>query len=487
MNYYRLVKPALLFLLLLFMFSLWQRVPDIDDAWIGEHAYWQAEKGYVKSELMHGITGQEVRHIVHHKFFTLNGLVFIKVFGFSLYTIKSVSLVWAIFFLVLFFFYIRKKMDEKTAWFAILLLVINAFIFQYSFVYRPELVAMTLGFISFIFTERYLNNNKEWYLLIAGFTAGLAAATHLNGLIFIGAGSLTLLWQRKPFAAILIVIASIPGLAVYFYDFSAQYNVSYWVYQVSDSPALHKSPVMPSSVAYLLKILREHLRFLHSPKEIVMTLLLVFCIVMNYKDLKNKTIYLQYLLLLVLLLSLISVHSTSKYLLLYLPVIMLIILRSMKNILVNKDFEPRFNININNQRRVLGMILIMYLGIHLTYNILISVNKYDPVDNARLTEKYFSKQTEKLNILAPMEFVFNEIPKYGRIQSDLSISEMQKFQSISGPVFFDMADSLHINAMILSDEYIGKFGLTGMDRKNYSAEGFRLLGKERGYTYLLRE
>jgi 4-amino-4-deoxy-L-arabinose transferase-like glycosyltransferase len=487
MDYYRLVKPALFILLLIFIFSLWQRVPDIDDAWIGEHAYWQAENGYVKSELMHGITGQEVRHIVHHKFFTLNGLIFIKVFGFSLYTIKSVSLLWVIFFFVLVFFYIRKKMDNMAAWFAMLFLGINAFIFQYSFVYRPEIVVMTLGFISFIYIERYLDNNKARYIFIAGFTAGLAAATHLNGLIFIGAGSLTLMWQRKPYAAFLMALASLPGLAVYFYDFSEQYNISYWLYQVNDSPALHKSPVMPSSVVYLMKILREHLRFLHSPKEIVMTILLVFCIVMNYKDLKSKTIYLQYLLLLVILLALISVHSTSKYLLLYLPVITLIIIRSMRNIKVNNDFEPPGYLSFLNQRRALGMILLLYFGIHLTYNILISVKKYNPEDNARITEKYFSRQTDELNILAPMEFIFNEIPKYGRIQSDLSISEMQKFQSVRGTVFFDMADSLHINAMILSDEYIGKFGLKEMNDQNFRSEGFRLLARDSGYTYLIKE
>lgn len=487
MNQHKLVKPALIILFLLFVLSLWQRVPDIDDAWIGEHAYWQAAKGYVKSELMHGITKQEVRHIVHHKFFTLNGLAFIKVFGFSLYSLKSVSLLWIIIFMVLFFGYVRKKMDSQTAWFAMLLLVVNAFIFQYSFVFRPEIVVMTLGFISFIFTEKYLEKNRIWYLLIAGFAAGLAGATHLNGLIFIGAGSLTLFWKKKPLAALIMAISAIPGMAVYFYDFTLQYNLDYWLYQINDSPALHKSPVMPDSVAYLLKILREHLRFLHSPKEIVMTLLLVFCIVVNFKDLKNRTIYLHYFLLLVVLLSLISVHSTSKYLLLYIPVIILIILRSLNNLISNYEFVPRSFMSLTNQRKTSTVLLLLYLSTHMVYNVLISTRKYDTAQNSHITEKYFPHQTDKTNLLAPMEFIFNELPKYGRIQSDLSISEMQKFQSVSGPVFFDMADSLQLNAMIISDEYLDKFGLSHMNGQNFRSEGFSLLGRENGYTYLVKE
>lgn len=487
MNYYKLLIIGLIFIAALFIYSLWQRVPDVDDAWIGEHAYWLAEKGFVKSELMHGITSQHERHIVHHKLFTLNGWAFIKLFGFSLMTLKSVSLLWLAIFLFIFFRYSVERLDRKVAWLGLLLLSANAFIFQYSFVFRPEIMVLTLGFISFIGVEKYLLNGNKWLVVLAGISAGLAASAHLNGLIFIGAGSLVLLWKRKPVASVILAFSSLLGLAVYFYDFSSEYNFAYWYYQLNDSPALHKSSVMPSSVVYLLKILREHLRFFHSPKEIVMSLLMLFTIIVNFKDLKNNTIYLHYLVLLVFLLSLISVHTTSKYLLLYLPIIMLIILRSLGKILRSEIQYPKLVTDHNRQMQIAGILLLFYFGVHIAYDVLISVNKYDTQKNEAITEKYFPENTSQLNILAPMEFIFNEIPKYNRIQSDLSIAEMQKRNEINGSSFFSLMDSLQIDGIILSDEYKRKFGLMVMEENDLSNESFIIKGEESGYSFLVRQ
>lgn len=486
MNYSRLIKPALVFTVLLYIFSLWQRVPDVDDAWIGEHAYWLTKAGYVKSELMHGITNQELRHIVHHKFFTLNGYAAIKIYGFSLYTLKAVSLVWAIGFLFVFFRYVRRKFDHQAAIFSMLLMGFNAFIFQYSFVYRPEIVVMALGFVSFIFIEKFIDEDKKWYLLVAGFTAGVAASTHLNGFIYIGAGFLTLIWKKKYIPSLVMAVSVLPGIAIYFFDFTSQYNFDYWFYQINDSPALHKSSVMPSSVKYLLKILNEHMRFLHSPKEIIMTFLLAASVIFNFKDLKNKTIYLHYLLLLILLLSLISVHSTSKYLLLYIPVMMLIIITTAIK-LWNRREDTTGYLSPENQKKIFTITLIAYLLVHTGFNIYLSTIKYDTRENAQITKKYFSEDTGDLVLIAPMEFIFNELPVYGRIQSDLSISEMQKFRNIKGTEYFNIADKLGVNAMMLSEEYVDKFGLKEYSEGDFMTRGYRISGKENGYLFLVKQ
>lgn len=486
MSYTNLIKLAFVILLLLFIFSLWQRVPDVDDAWIGEHAYWLSEKGYVKSELMHGITSQEDRHIVHHKLFTLNGLVFIKCFGYSLYTLKSVSLLWFAVFMFVFFKYIKTKFDSKIAWMAMLFLLTNAFIFQYSFVYRPEMMVMTLGFLSFICIEKYLKNENYKFLILGGLTAGLAASTHLNGLIYIAAGSLVLFWKKKPMPALIVLISSLPGIAVYFYDFTSKYNLAYWFYQLNDSPALHKSTVVPSSVIYLMKILNEHLRFFHSPKEIILSLLLIFAVLINFKYLKNKTIYLHYLILLIVLLSLISVHSTSKYLLLYLPVITIVIITSLNKLFSENIEVTRFKLNLSKQKLIALVLIILFFGTHLSYDAMISSDKYDTAKNAEITNKYFSENTKQLAILAPMDFIFNELPSYGRIQGDLSITEMRKDCVIKSDEFFNLIDSLNINGMILSNEYLQKFGLNTLTSEEYTKRDFSLAGKQDGYTILKR-
>lgn len=485
MNYYKLVKPVLALIVLLFLFSLWQRVPDIDDGWIGEHGYWMAKQGYVKSELMHGITQEQIRHIVHHKFFTLNGATFIKLFGFSLYTLKSVSLFWTIIFFIIFYYYVRKKYGQKVVPLSMLLLIGNAFIFQYSFVYRPEIMVMTLGFISFIFLEKYLEDSKSVNLIISGFIAGLAAAGHLNGLIFIGAGVLSLIWKKKYLAGFLFGLYSIPGFAVYFYDFTKEYNFKFWLYQVSEAPSFHKKELLPGSLQYFFKILREHLRFFHSPKEIIMTLLLIFSVGLNFKYLKEKTIYLHYLLILIVLLSLITAHSTTKYLLLFIPVITLIILPAVKmvfdrNLTATKHFNSK-------QLYKTGIVLITgFLFIHSIYNAIISFQKFDPRINSEITQKYF-RNSEELSILAPIGLVLNELPKYKRIQSDLSLIEMNQYNNISSENFFLMVDTLKLDGMMISEEYIMKFGLTSVTDQEYKEMGFNVTGREDGYLFLRKQ
>jgi len=488
MQHITIVKVLILLTSMLFVFSLWQRSPDIDDAWIGEHAYWMAEKGYVKSELMHGITMQDTRHIVHHKFFTLNGALFISILGFSLYSIKSVSLVWLCIFLLIFIGYVRRKMGNDAAWFALLLAIANAFIFQYSFVFRPEIVVMTLGFLSYLFLEKYFTEEGEYkYLAISGLFAGLAAATHLNGLIFMAAGAVLLLMRKRFKASVIFSLLTLPAFAVYFYDFTYQYGLNFWLYQVNDSPALHKSTILPSSFAFLGKILNEHLRFFHSPKEISLSILFLFMLLVNFKNLKSEGNLLKYLMLLVIFLSLVAVHTTSKYMLLYLPYIMLIITRSFLHLYKNRQslLPLKRGLTIRKAYQVSLVLLGLFLITNLVWNTGIALKKFDPQKNRQLSLKYMGIQTADLKVLAPMTFIFNEIGHFKRIQSDLSIIEMQKAgKKLSGPALLKYADNLKINYLIITDEYRERFGINNLKPENYLQYGYTVSMQEPGMIIL---
>ena len=146
----KLQIPILFLLIVLFLYSLYQRIPDIDDAWIGEYAYWLAEDGYVHSELMRGVNKQEVDFVVHHKLFNLNGALFIKLFDFSLYSLKAVSLVYFIVFIIMFYFYThkwRRLLSKSDFFLALIILFSFPWTFKYAFLYRPEIMMMTFGFI----------------------------------------------------------------------------------------------------------------------------------------------------------------------------------------------------------------------------------------------------------------------------------------------------------------------------------------------------
>jgi len=484
------VKIALLAVALLYLYSLWHREPDVDDAWIGEHAYWLVEKGYVKSELMHGITNQQVRNIVHHKLFNLNGALFITLFGFSLWTLKSVSLMWLVIFAAVFFFTIRRKEGSPAAWFAMLLMAVNAFIFQYSFVYRPEIMVMTLGFVSWLLLDHYLQNRSSPALIFSGLFAGLAAAAHLNGLIFIMAGGLLLVWNRKLFPAIIFGLSVLPSLSVYFFDFSREYGFSYWLYQLNDAPALHKSSILPHSLSFFGKIFREHMRFFHSPAEISQSLLLLFCLVLGYPFLKQKKDLLRYFMILVISLSMVAVHTTSKYMLMYMPFIIYIITITFSHIFNEreKDLKLLRGIKAGTACPWAVALLMIYFSIGLIRNVQISVRKFDPEMYAGLTEKYMGTRQDTVRVIAPMEFIFNEIDDFERIQGDLSFADMQKAgHDLYGKSFLKMADSLGIHYLLLSDHYLEKFGLNGFTAADFRSVGFTVSGREENLQIIKNE
>lgn len=483
-----IIKIILILNVLMYLFGLWHRSPDIDDAWIGEPVYWMSKVGYAKSELMHGITSQEVRLLVHHKLFSLNGLVAVKLFGFSLYSLKAVSLVWLLVFCIIFYHYIRKKFGKDLALFILMLFTVNAFVFQYSFVFRPEIMVMTLGFISWIFLERHIKHIglPKINALLAGLFAGLSASGHLNGLIFIGAGGLLLFWNRRWSGTFLFAMASLAGFALYFYDFSAEFGFKFWMMQIDNSPALFHSTVLPESLSFITKLLKEHLRFFHSPREIALSVLVIFILFsgfkLMYKVLKQE---MRYLLLLAILLALLAVHTTGKYMLLYLPHLLIMAgLALQKLYLFRKKNYPVIGRLSSRQAWPWALFLgLIYLSVNIGWNVTTIIDKWDTDSNRELTFKFAPSDAAELKVVAPMYFIFNEIENYSRIQADLSFGDMEKAGlDISGPEFFDLMEDYDIDMLFLTPEYVERFGISHLPERTSDQSSITLLGESSGLT-----
>ena len=253
--------------ILLYIYSLIHRIADVDDAWVGEFAYFQAKLGYAKSELMRGVTMQEIRHVCHHKFLTIQGGWFVNLFGWSLYTLKSVSLMYLLIFIGSFCYYAKSKsLSKEIILLFFSLLMANALIFEFSFIYRPELPVMAIGFLSFIFLEKSLEqkNKTLFNATIAGLFAGLCVATHLNGVVFPVAGFLLLAMNKKFLPAFVFGVFTLPTIAIYFYDFRSMSDFAFWSYQMNNSPSIDTLPDMPLALKFLNNILSEHKRFFHT-------------------------------------------------------------------------------------------------------------------------------------------------------------------------------------------------------------------------------
>lgn len=462
MNYTLLLKVGIGLTLLLFAWSLWHRAPDIDDAWIGEHAYWMAEKGYVKSELMHGITDQHIRHIVHHKLFTLNGALFIKIFGFSLPVLKSVSLCWLFIFILLFVQHLKTHFDRNTLWVALFVFLINGMVFQFGYVYRPEIMAMTLGFISYLFLLRVFSAPASAYTMaiLSGLFAGLAVATHLNGLIYIAAGGGLLLLHKRVSLAIVLGLASLLTTALYFYDFTSEFGIDFWRSQLMDSPALHQSKIHSNPLTFILKPLMEHRRYFHSPKEIFLSLTLFSLLAFYFRGLQQYKKLFVYWLLLALSLAFVSVHSTSKYLLLVMPWMVLLISKLFT------AMPPPFASTPSAQPMpklkwpyyISAIAFAGYVVFNLLWSVQIAKDKIDPQANRVFIETHIPGPVDSLNILAPMLFIFNEIEYFNRIQGDLSFADIQKSNpEFRGARLLEHAFDLDLDYLIIAGEYREKF------------------------------
>jgi len=474
-----LLKISLLLITLLFIYSLINKAADVDDAWLGELAYWEAKLGYVKSELMRGITMQHIRHLSHHKFLTLQGALFINLFGFSLYTLKALSLVYFILFLIVFYFYTYQKIFSPTIFlFVLLLFLTNSIVFDYAFIFRPEMPIMTLGFLSYISLTKALESNKQPYLFIAlsGLFAGLCFSTHLNGVIFPVAGFLLLLWNRKWQQSLAFGIFTLPTIAIYFYDFTPEFNLSFWLYQMKESPA-YEAGTPGKSV--LLKLLNEHKRFFHSLQEASLSIPFIVTFALAYKYLKSYKNLIRYTAILVISLAVFAVHKTStQYLLLYLPYMFILMGLAIKFI-YDKNLWDQYSFKrVSYLRTILGIniVFLLYFGANIYYDILTTQKKQETNENQALADAYIKENTASLNVIAPMTFMFNEIEDFNRIHSVMSYTEMQKTDStIFRHGFLQKAHKYDIDYIFLQDDQIDEFGLNNFTKKDFAKDSFEVL------------
>lgn len=401
--------PLLIFVFIfsLFIFSLYQRVPNEDEAVIAGHSYFYNKLGFVKSDLYGGYGyNWEDRQYHYHKLFVLTGSLFIKFFGFDVYTFKSVSLVFTIIFFVFLFRYIKIYFRAYRRHFLIVssVLLFNSIFFDHSFMFRPEIMVMTLGFISFYFLIEGINKSSNILIILGGIFAGLSAFTHLNGLIYCSAGAVLLLFRKKflPF----VLFGFFAGLfsLLYFFDITSLEDFNLLKLQFATDPnVIDKRP-------FLNNLFSEQMRFLWSPKEISFTLIFLIALLLSFRTLrKENPNLLIYLLCLIISLGILAHGKTTKYALNYYPYMAIII-----------GYHFREQVKAKN---ITKYITFFFLALYFVVNLIYTVK----LINSRINIKFHNKEIasripeKEIKISAPEVFVFNEIFNY----------------TVRGPIAFD--------------------------------------------------
>jgi hypothetical protein len=475
--------------ILLYLYSLWERVPDIDGAWIGENAYWLAKVGYAKSELMRGITSQETLTIIHHKLFNLTGALIIKVFSFSVSNLKAISL---FFFSVLMFLSYQytvksRQLFSKKEWILFFILMLYfPWMFKYSFVYRPEVMITTLGFASFILLEQSIitKNKRAYSVWFAGLLMGLAIATHLNGIVLATSGFFLLVLNKKYKMALPYSVGALMGLSIYFYDFYQPGYFDFWYYQFFNSPTVKEMHEYPVWLEPIINLLSEHMRYFHNFKIIVFSAFILFTLIIGFKHLyRNHKVLTQFALLMFLFTGMLTIHDTRKYILLNLPYIFILVVITMKA-LRDGRISQTFKLKARTAYLISFSLMLIFLMVSFGFNLNYSMKKFSSEQNRALSLKYAGENTSSMNIVTPLTFIFNEIEYYNQIQGEVCYTEFQKAEpNLKGLKFLEKAESFGNELLIITPYYQNKLGINNFEKgKQYG--NFLVVEKNDDYIIL---
>ncbi len=469
--------------LVVLLASTYHRAINTDDAWIGEFVYWANHDGYVRSELFRGLLHAEVYQEVYHKLFVWHAVPVVKCFGWSVYVLKSISLFYLAGVLWLSWrclqhLPVANRQVAPALYFTLLLL--NTLVVDYSFLFRPELMLMFLGLGSWLLLRRALLGGAMGAAAGAGLLAGLAGLTHLNGLIFIMAGGLLLLWRRRWAGAVLFGLVAAVVVSAYGLDMMRHHSWDLFKEQMFMHPAIDNGN--QGIGGHILYLLKEHQRFFHSPREIAFTLLLLLAAYVLYRqrphtpDFRNLVLY---AVLLVLSLDLIVQGKTSKYLLLYMPYLLLLVVVGFDQLAQLP--APRLHLLA---RGLLGL----YVVVNLTYTgLLFAEHRGNPqAQNQQLAQRlrpYWGKR-----IIAPVNFIFPAIDNfqiqgttYYFMEADASRRRGQPFD------LFATAASQHVPLIILDPEALHEFQLPAPTAAGQAFGAYRFTFQDADhYVYQLK-
>jgi hypothetical protein len=190
-------------------------------------------------------------------------------------------------------------------------------------------------------------------------------------------------------------------------------------------------------------------------------------------------------MLLAILLALLAVHSTGKYLLLYMPHLLIIAGLALQQLYhFRKKNVPLIGRFSSRQAWPWGLALaIVYIGINVGWNIVTASDKWNSQINRELSLKFTGDEAAKMKVVAPMHFIFNEIKHYDRIQADLSFGDLEKTGiDISGAEFIDLLNFYEINRLYLTPEYETKFEINNLPPLGSGQEAVTRLGEFNGLS-----
>lgn len=377
------------------------RLGTIDEPWIAEQAYYLASQGTVRSEMFTGYAANESRIFVYHKLLVWLGALSVKLLGLNLWLLRSISLGSCLALFGLMYRHLSRARGPGRFDFLVSVLILFAcpLFFMRIFIFRPEFLVTLCGFASYFFISRFISRNSRLNLLASAILAGLAVLSHLNGLIFIAAGIVLLLFQRAYLSAMTFGIIAILVSGFYLIDCVGHFEQM--VEQFTGSPGNHTANLNP--VNAIANLLGEHKRLFRRADIIGISLLYFMSLVhqrINFG--KVRTPRNIYTLALIITLGLVSSNKTPTYAILLFPFFAMPIASSLIHSLTGRP-SGRF-------RMFLPITFALYLGLglHTNANTAFSDKEHVEIRHAAVASQLIPGSV----VLAPLKFMFNQIDQF---------------------------------------------------------------------------
>lgn len=458
--------------------TLYKRQITFDEAFFAEQAYWVNKVGYSRTELFNDILDWSGRQYVYHKLLVWQTAIILKYFGWSPYLFKVASLVYLFIFIYFAHIYYKRYLSpDNTESFLLFLalLLLNTYIVQLSFESRPEIMMMCVGFLSFLTLRHGVKLEKKSYLFLSGLLAGIAVLFHLNGIIYIAAGIMLIIFMRQYRYIAIFTLSAIIVSSLYWLEMITNNTISIGITQLINDPAVVKDE--PSVLNLIFKFLSSPLRFVSHIFDFSYILLLILTLYLSRHTLKTNyevKLLLVYFVTSEICLALINPGAKTMYLVLHMPFVLLVV-TSLQNTLNNAQINKTM------------LIAFSFYAITQTghvYGLTKHSNSDIMVQHAHIIKKYHIEPSDR--IIAPALFVFNEIES-----AKISSTEMLNMLAQSGRLTFNSqgvfsyANAHNYKYLILRNNFLPEFTNTNLVlNKQYL--NYHLIGEDYGY-YIFRQ
>ena len=385
----------------LFLLTLHNRIARFDDAWCTEQSYWVLKTGIARSELFAGYNFWDERMFVFHKAFVYAQVPVLAVLGPTIWAARVVPMVFTGVGLWLVRRYFRGAAEAQ--WLVTVLYLGCGCLWLYGVDNRPETMTVACGFGSFLLLRPPVLSGRR--IAAAAGVAGLSALTHLNGVVFVAAGTLWLAGRRAWGQAVLFGAVGTLTAGLYLLDALLAGQLERLLYQFTQDHAAQGNFRWQAKLAVLARY--PNLYF-HSDGELPLTVLFLLTgLVVAARRATRPLVAtpgVAYAALLFGLFWVLTKNTPPYYFLLLAPFLM------TGAVEVGLRALPHLSAA---QRRALLVLVCLYPigGVARTHRLLRdnASEGYVMTENARLAS-YMPERGAR--VIAPIDFFFGQMPHY---------------------------------------------------------------------------